>query len=410
MDNPVITGLGRTLSNYNLLSSDKIIGLKSRLKVGQLVRGKVIDVLPGNKYVFRLNGLNLIAQTSIAMKVGMTVFAFVSETSPKIILKWAKGKTEKNRLKNGLKKLGVNINPANKLIAERLFELEDSITSEKISQMVEEVNGLLKKDHTDEELEKVIHGVIGNSNVKRGHNIEDQPKTVRESMDIINRNLMILSANLPVSGLTDDENLKFIKSYLFIRNGIKNKRDFDIIFRIGKTFGLSHEASVYQSIMKKKLSTSASKSLNLKSSLIGTIRRIKDLISLGYNAEILNKLLTSADKIIREMDVLRTSSRYGMQLALLFAPLDNDDAGTSLWQFPDDEKNESEWSAALVFNIEPLGKTEVGLKIKNSEAIVDFKMSNYNAAEITSKSISVLSKKLGSLGFTARVSSEEIIR
>lgn len=408
MDNPVITGLGRTLSNYNLLSSDKINGLKSRLKVGQLVRGKVIDVLPGNKYVFRLNGLNLIAQSSVQMKIGMIVYAFVSETSPKIILKWAKGKTEKNRLKNGLKKLGVNSNLANKLIAERLFELEDSITSEKIVHMVEEVSAKMTDNENEEELKKVINSVIGVSNVTQGQNIEDHPKTVRESMSVINRNLMILSANLPVSGLTDDENLKFIKIYLLSRNGIKNDRDFDTISMIGKNFGLSHEASVYQSIKKNNLSTFGTKSLNLKSSLIGMIRRIKDLISLGYNIQILNKLLTSADKIVKEMDVLRMSSQYGMQLALLFAPIDNSDDGTSLWQFPDNEKIENEWKAVLEFNIEPLGKTEVTLEIKNKEAKVVFKVSNHNAAKIASERISLFSKKLESIGFTARVSSEEL--
>ena len=391
------TALGRSLSSYSLQSPEKLNLLKSRLRLGQLIKGRVIDVLPGGKYVFRIQGLNLVAQSMISLKPGMIVFAYVSEIIPKLVLKWAQGKTEKSRLKNGLKQLGVSANRVNRMIAESIFESEESFSSRAFYGIVEKIKGEIQENSSEEEVREYIQKAIEKSRSEREISFESISKSRGELWSDLRKNLNILSANLGKIDINEDKSMRFILQYSMEWNrGLKGTDSADI-FRVADLLGLNDESYLFEAVRRGNIA-SFSSNITLKKSLISFMDRLKSLKKHGFRVQLLNKLLRSADNILRDMDALRLSSHQEQHLVNLFPPMDEKDSGTFLWKGRGDKEYEDTRRISIEFNLEPLGRTIVELSINPELTNVNMMFSKTESGDMARKELSKFSERLEALG------------
>ena len=391
------TALGRSLSSYSLQSPEKLNLLKSRLSLGQLIKGRVIDILPGGKYVFRIQGLNLVAQSMISLKPGMVLFAYVSEITPKLVLKWARGKTEKSRLKNGLKQLGVSTNRVNRMIAESIFEGEESFSSVVFSGIVEKVKGEIQENSSEKEIRGYIQNAIEKSRSNKDISFAAIPKSKEELASDLRKNLNILSSNLRKIDINEDKSMRFIMQFSKEWNrGLKGTESSEI-FRVADQLGLSDESYLFDAVRRGYI-TAFTNNITLKKSLISFMDRLKSLKKHGFRLQLLNKLLGSTDNILRDMDALRLSSHQEQQLVNLFPPMDEKDSGTFLWKGRGESEYEDTRRISIEFNLEPLGKTIVELSIKPEMTNVNMMFSKTESENMVRSELSKFSQRLEALG------------
>ena len=396
-----LTALGRSLSSYTLLSPDKINQLKSRLQVGQLVKGRVIDILPGGKLLFRLQGLNLIAKSAVMFTTGAAVFAYVLEISPKLVLKWAQGKNENTRLKKGLKNLGIKGSRSNMLIAEAILESELPLNSELINNIIESVSDKLDGNESDDSIRQAIAQIITGSGI-----METSISTTKESQEgnaalIIHKNLQLFMGQLALSDLQDDMNTRFISKFILQWNSLSNIQNVTEISKLIPQLGLNHEGDLYRAVKKGAMKLSG-KEKNLKSSLIGFRTRLITLLKRGYKISILNKLLSSADNIISEIDALALNDNKGLNFVSLFPPISSYDGGSLLWKGRKNIQDENKWNLKVEMNLEPLGHTEVDITMFSGNAKLEFNLQKKQSSELVSENFKILEKKLGKLEVKVR--------
>ena len=370
-----LTALGRSLSSYSLLSPDKINQLKSRLQVGQLVKGRVIDIMPGGKYLFRLQGLNLIAKSTLMFTAGSVVFAYVSEIFPKLVLKWARGKNESVRLKKGLKNLGIDGSRVNMLLAETILEAELPLNSELFNNIIESVSDKLKGNESKESFQQAIAQLITESGI-----METSVSTSTENQEInpvlkIHNNLQLFTGQLSLAGLQEDVNIRFILKFISQWNSLTNIQNVKELSALLPQIGIRHEADIYKNIKNGGLKISG-KERNLKSSFIGFRYRLITLIKRGYKISILNKLLSSADNIIREIDALALNDNKDSGIVNLFPPVSSYDSGTLLWKKRSKVESENKWSLKVEMNLEPIGRTEVEITMDSGNIGLEFNLLN----------------------------------
>ena len=396
-----LTALGRSLSSYTLLSPDKINQLKSRLQVGQLVKGRVIDILPGGKLLFRLQGLNLIAKSAVMFTTGAAVFAYVSEISPKLVLKWAQGKNENTRLKKGLKNLGIKGSRSNMLIAEAILESELPLNSEIINNIIESVSDKLDGNKSDDSIRQAIAQIITGSGI-----METSISTTKENQEgnaalIIHKYLQLFMGQLALAELQDDINTRFISKFILQWNSLTNIQNATEISKLIPQLGLNHEGDLYRAVKKGAMKLSG-KEKNLKSSLIGFRTRLITLLKRGYKISILNKLLSSADNIIREIDALALNDNKGLNFVSLFPPISSYDGGSLLWKGRKNIEDENKWNLKVEMNLEPLGHTEVDITMSSGKAKLEFILQKKQSSELVSENFTILEKKLGKLEVTVK--------
>jgi len=389
-----LTALGRNLSSYNLLSADKIKQLKSRLQVGQLVKGRVIDILPGGRLLFRLQGLNLIAKSATMFSTGSAVFAYVTEISPKLVLKWARGKTENVRLKKGLKNLGIEGNRSNMIIAEAILESKLPLDSELFNNIIESISEKLDGDESKESIQQAIAQLIIDPESLESSTFSPEEKQEAHSVLRIHNSLQLLSGQLSLTEFQEDVNIKFIIKFISYWNSLTNIQNFREISALFPLIGLRHEADIYKNMMHGTVNI-IRKERNLKSSLIGFRFRLITLIKRGYKISILNKLLSSADNIIREIDELALNDKTGFGIISLFPPVSNYDGGSLLWKRRLNGKND--WSLKVEMNLEPLGRTEVNITMRSGNVGLNFNFQNEQSNNLVAENIEVLEKKLEKL-------------
>lgn len=391
-----LTALGRSLSSYSLLSPDKINQLKSRLQVGQLVKGRVIDIMPGGKYLFRLQGLNLIAKSTLMFTAGSVVFAYVSEIFPKLVLKWARGKNESVRLKKGLKNLGIDGSRVNMLLAEAILEAELPLNSELFNNIIESVSDKLKGNESKESFQQAITQLITESGI-----METSVSTSTENQEInpvlkIHNNLQLFTGQLSLAGLQEDVNIRFILKFISQWNSLTNIQNVKELSALLPQIGIRHEADIYKNIKNGGLKISG-KERNLKSSFIGFRYRLITLIKRGYKISILNKLLSSADNIIREIDALALNDNKDSGIVNLFPPVSSYDSGTLLWKKRSKVESENKWSLKVEMNLEPIGRTEVEITMDSGNIGLEFNLLNERSRKLVSENVKVLEKKLEKL-------------
>lgn len=391
-----LTALGRSLSSYNLLSPDKINQLKSRLQVGQLVKGRVIDIMPGGKYLFRLQGLNLIAKSTLMFTAGSVVFAYVSEIFPKLVLKWARGKNESVRLKKGLKNLGIDGNRVNMLLAEAILEAELPLNSELFNNIIESVSDKLEGNESKESFQQAIAQLITESGI-----METSVSTSTENQEInpvlkIHNNLQLFTGQLSLAGLQEDVNIRFILKFISQWNSLTNIQNVKELYALLPQIGIRHEADIYKNIKNGGLKING-KERNLKSSFIGFRYRLITLIKRGYKISILNKLLSSADNIIKEIDALALNDNKDSGIVNLFPPVSSYDSGTLLWKKRSKVESENKWSLKVEMNLEPIGRTEVEITMDSGNIGLEFNLLNERSRKLVSENVKVLEKKLEKL-------------
>ncbi len=391
-----LTALGRSLSSYSLQSPDKIKHLKSRLQVGQLVKGRVIDILPGGKYLFRLQGLNLIAKSAVMLKMGAAIYAFVSEIHPKLVLKWAHGKNENARLKKGLKKLGISLNRLNILIADTILESDLPVSLESLNTAIGMVSDELKENESKESIKKALSQIIDETHAEqtKGSVIEEN-KEINSALRIKN-NLKIFSGALSLADLQEDANLKAITRFISDWNSISNVRNLEDIPKLLPQIGFRHEAILYHDIRNGKL-TPAEQDRTIKSAMIGFKVRLNSLLKMGYKVTLLNKLLSSADNIIKELDALVLNDLKGLSILGIFPPVDRYDGGTLLWKSPRVAEDDDNWSLKIELNFEPLGYAEVDIIMNSRSVKLELNLNEMQSSDLVSENIEILKEKLEKL-------------
>ena len=391
-----LTALGRSLSSYNLLSPDKINQLKSRLQVGQLVKGRVIDILPGGKLLFRLQGLNLIAKSAVMFTTGSTVFAYVSAISPKLVLKWARGKNENIRLKKGLKNLGIEGNRSNMLIAEAILDSDLPLNSELFNNIIESVSEKLDGNESKESIQQAIAQLTADSGIMETSVSASKEQQEAYSVLRIHNSLQFFAGQLALTNLQEDVNIRFIIKFISSWNSLTNIQDIREISTLLPQIGLRHEADIYKDMTNRAVKING-KERNLKSSLIGFRFRLITLLKRGYKISILNKLLSSTDNIIKEIDALALNDNKGFGIINLFPPVSSYDGGTLLWKRRLNAEYENEWSLKVEMNLEPLGHAEVDITMSSGNVGLKFNLQIEQSNDLVSENIKVLEKKLGKL-------------
>lgn len=391
-----LTALGRSLSSYNIQSPDKINQLKSRLQVGQLVKGRVIDIMPGGKYLFRLQGLNLIAKSTMMFTTGSVVFAYVSKIFPKLVLKWAEGKNKNVRLKKGLKELGIDSTISNMLLADAILDSDLPLNSDLFNSVIESVSGKLDGTESKESIQQAITQLIKEHGAMETTASTSMEKKDANSVTVIHNNLQLFMGQLSLAGLQEDVNIKFILNFISRWNSITSIQYVSDSASLLPRMGLRHEADIYRNIKKGALKLSG-KERNLKSSFIGIRYRLITLIKRGYKISLLNKLLTSADNIIEELDALALEDKKGLGIAGLIPPISRHDGGTLLWKKREEIEGENEWSMKLEMNFEPFGYTEVELTKNSGWVKLDFNLHAEHSKELVSENVELLEKKLEKL-------------
>ena len=391
-----LTALGRSISSYNLQSADKINQLKSRLQVGQLVKGRVIDILPGGKLLFRLQGLNLIAKSAVMFTTGSAVFAYVSEISPKLVLKWARGKNESTRLKKGLRNLGIEGNRSNMLIAEAILESELPLNSELLNNVIESVSEKLNGNDLKESIQQAIAQLITDSGITETSVSASKEKQEAHPVLRIHNSLQIFAGQLSLTDLQEDVDLRFILKFITYWNSLTNIQNVREISTLLPQIGLRHEAGIYKEMMNRSVGISG-KDRNLKSALIGFRFRLITLLKRGYKISILNKLLSSADNIIKEIDALALKDYKGFGIINLFPPVSGYDGGTLLWKKRLNAEYENDWSLKVEMNLEPLGHTIVDITMSSGNVELKFNLQNEQSNDLVAENVKVLYKKLKNL-------------
>ena len=160
--------------------------------------------------------------------------------------------------------------------------------------------------------------------------------------------------------------------------------------------GLRHEADIYKDMMNRAVKING-KERNLKSSLIGFRFRLITLLKRGYKISILNKLLSSTDNIIKEIDALALNDNKGFGIINLFPPVSSYDGGTLLWKRRLNAEYENEWSLKVEMNLEPLGHAEVDITMSSGNVGLKFNLQNEQSNDLVSENIKVLEKKLEKL-------------
>lgn len=61
---------------------------RARLKPGQILQGRILDLLPGKRFVARFQGFNLIAESELPFRKGEAISVRVKELGPKIVLQY----------------------------------------------------------------------------------------------------------------------------------------------------------------------------------------------------------------------------------------------------------------------------------------------------------------------------------
>ncbi|HID56466.1 TPA: flagellar hook-length control protein FliK, partial [Candidatus Poribacteria bacterium] len=107
------------------LSNRDLNDLKTRLYLGQTIRGRILEVLPQNKVILKLRGFNVVAESEMAFQKGDILAAVVYDLGRKIILRLLPphaGKLSRSP-RDILRYLSMSTDTLNLMIAEELQDL-----------------------------------------------------------------------------------------------------------------------------------------------------------------------------------------------------------------------------------------------------------------------------------------------
>ena len=206
---------------------------------------------------------------------------------------------------------------------------------------------------------------------------------------------------LALAELQDDMNTRFIYKFILQWNSLTSMQNVIEISKLIPQLGLNHEGDLYRAVKKGAMKLSG-KEKNLKSSLIGFRTRLITLLKRGYKILILNKLLSSADNIIREIDALALNDNKGLKFVSLFPPISSYDGGSLLWKGRKNIEDENKWILKVEMNLDPLGHTEVDITMSSGKVKLEFILQKKQSSELVSENITILEKKLGKLEVTVK--------
>ena len=125
------------LSRYAVLESGAVERLIASLHPGELVKGRVLDVLAPSTFVLRLRGLNLVARSDLLLTTGSELYAQVSQVTPRLILKLIPGSDGRKRLHSAIRALGAKESRLTARLVEKMLEAGQPVTPGSVKEVAD---------------------------------------------------------------------------------------------------------------------------------------------------------------------------------------------------------------------------------------------------------------------------------
>jgi len=199
------------LQGFNVTTKE-LLNIISSIRLGQVLRGKILDVLPTGEILALINGYKIKAHSDLKLEPGDVLFLKVMSVKPSIVLRlygieYAQNNDPVNKV---IKMFGLEENIPNREIISLLLKNNLSIDKSeiiKLANMYDKILTNFKNYNIDKEQENELKQLIY---LTKNNNIAVNEKNIIESM------IFLKLKNLPIT----------VKTSLIALNYLKSDNDF----------------------------------------------------------------------------------------------------------------------------------------------------------------------------------------
>jgi len=199
------------LQGFNVTTKE-LLNIISSIRLGQVLRGKILDVLPTGEILALINGYKIKAHSDLKLEPGDVLFLKVMSVKPSIVLRlygieYAQNNDPVNKV---IKMFGLEENIPNREIISLLLKNNLSIDKSEIIKLANIYDKILtnfKNYNIDKEQENELKQLIY---LTKNNNIAVNEKNIIESM------IFLKLKNLPIT----------VKTSLIALNYLKSDNDF----------------------------------------------------------------------------------------------------------------------------------------------------------------------------------------
>ncbi|MCP4724120.1 MAG: hypothetical protein GY863_03740 [bacterium] len=321
-------------SDFTPLFNSGLSLLKNQIKMGKslipdigkgdIISGKIIEMLSQTKYLIRVRGNDIIAESDLNLNVGdiykMEVLKADSRLTVKVLPFTHDPKDFQAKVMSILKDYDLPVNSVNKNAVERLLSLGIQMDRENITSFMQLLNEYRKNDRSDKITAKDLTTLI----FADKNNISTDKNSLKALRDIItgrehifNTCLgedtleMLYKLSMSDSRLEENDELKKDILKLFINNA---DSEFDNLILSGKISDIT--GNIYSSLAA--VLCSEHRSLLDKTVLIGLIRifSLFQQINIVNSGEFQNEKIFYSPLLIRNEDGIRVIELFYRKLTL----------------------------------------------------------------------------------------------
>jgi hypothetical protein len=303
------------LQGFNISSKDLFPLLKD-LKVGQIIRTKVIENMDKNEILILLNGQKLSATTNLNFKEGDILFLKVQSVKPSLVLQLYGIETsnESNPSSELLRMFNLYSNKINQQIINSLIKYNLPINQQEIQEIINSLNDIFQK------LMQVTKEPDTNKSLSDMVIFLNLQKITIEDINILDSIIFLKSQNIPVTPRTVLMTLEYLSQKHDIGNDLNQLRDLvlnnkfipkDFINRFGSLFdekldlekiikniGFDYEKKIYDLIRGK-----SKDELNLNNNLKGILLELNRLIMNDARIDNSEKLFLLSMRILNNIEI-----------------------------------------------------------------------------------------------------------
>lgn len=201
---------GPLLRNVSIQGSSGKLFLKS-LKPGDMLKGKVSEILPGNKYVVLVRGRNIVAESNLQLKEGSVYSLRVTTTFPSfsfnVVSDQTKSEPDVRQAVRLLNKLDLPVNNVSKQIALEMAKFDLPLTRENIVAIESFFDKFFRKTLKDESYPHGIRTILyfiskglpfSGEIASRMEQFFSDPVTAMKTIEVLNLKIL-MKENFPGS-------------------------------------------------------------------------------------------------------------------------------------------------------------------------------------------------------------------
>lgn len=399
-----------------LAASPKTIGdFKGAIDVGEVLRGRIVELFPENKALVFFKGFNLVAETVLPFKKGDIFYAQVKAKEPKIFVKILLPKERPHGFtdedaRETIRHLGHAPTPARIKIVKNLIRHNLAVTRE----MVEEIERhlpLLDGD-SDENITSLIF--------MKSHGLKISPHNVELIKPHLFNRLNIGGALAQLQDALSGMHLEGKEKLLNIIEGMFIKLDEKGVDKQIKDFiksiGIDYENKIANELdlsgegrEQRDLKDSLFKEKNLKLELLKLLNIIKRLGREGSSDPDKIKLQNIAHRVLKHiLSSQLTSSQEGEDSYLyLQLPIYTDDGPpqfVELKVYYQDKKTKDQidmdyLNLSLLLHTSKIGVVEMGVSLHQGTINIEFKLEDEYKKTFLTRQIPSLRQGLLGLGY-----------